>query len=143
MLYYLVYKSEAVSGITAADLESILQVSLCHNKRDDLTGLLLFIEGTFMQLLEGREGAVKDTMQRILVDTRHRHIEILTQAPLQQRNFPDWSMGLRSITFTELSKKTGFRDLDSSLFLNVHIGNSSHPALQILKAFYEPEVSDY
>lgn len=140
MLYYLVYKSEAVPEITADDLKDILEVSVCNNKREDLTGLLLFIEGTFMQLLEGKEEAVKATMGRIFADQRHKQIIVLEEGPLQQRNFPDWSMGLRAITFTELAKKIGFRDLDASMFLNIHIGNSSHPALQILKGFYEPEI---
>ncbi|WP_347160153.1 BLUF domain-containing protein [Pontibacter chitinilyticus] len=142
MLYFLLYQSNVCPSLTASDLDHILQVSRRNNERYGITGLLLYVEDMFVQLLEGEEQVVQQLYQTIEQDQRHAKSLVLAEDSLLQRNFPNWSMGLRSLSFEELHQKTGFRDLDANTFLKFQIRNSDHPALQLLKSFYEPEAAD-
>ena len=54
MLYQLTYRSEAKLGITAEDINAILRQSEANNPKYSITGCLVFNEGYFVQLLEGR-----------------------------------------------------------------------------------------
>lgn len=92
-MIYVAYCSAAVRLMQPPELLELLKVCRRNNLRDGITGMLLYREGSFMQVLEGQPEAVKQTYQRVLADPRHRSIIKLTEAPLAERNFADWSMG--------------------------------------------------
>ena len=63
-----------------------------NNRRDEITGALLFSEDQFAQVLEGDMEAVMEAFERIQCDPRHRNTVILTNEPAAAREFGDWSM---------------------------------------------------
>jgi hypothetical protein len=99
-MYSLIYISSAPSAFTAEDLHGLSDVSAKNNQRDGITGALIFKEGTFMQVLEGEEPAVRATFARISRDSRHHDLITLLRREIQQRQFPDWSMWVEVITAT-------------------------------------------
>ncbi len=110
-MIYLVYYSSAAYLMDDAALLNILQVSRRNNARDGVTGLLLYRAGTFLQVLEGEEGAVDSAYERIRQDHRHRGIIDVLRRPAPQRLFPDWSMGFTNIDQVEPSRLEGYSDL--------------------------------
>jgi hypothetical protein len=66
----------------------ILAASLANNRRDDITGALIYDSKWFAQILEGCEGVVSRTFERILRDQRHADISLVTMQPITQRRFP-------------------------------------------------------
>ena len=76
-----------------AEVDRILVVARKRNPLVDVTGALLFNEDWFVQLLEGSFHAVMATYHRIALDPRHEGVELLHQGSVEQRRFPDWSMG--------------------------------------------------
>jgi hypothetical protein len=58
MLYSLIYVSSAVRAFTAAQLRELLVVCEKNNRRDQVSGMLLYKGGNFMQVLEGPESSV-------------------------------------------------------------------------------------
>ena len=54
----LIYLSSAVRLATRDDLAQILGAARRNNRRDGVTGLLMYHDGTFLQILEGEETAV-------------------------------------------------------------------------------------
>lgn len=80
--------------MTDADLEDVLLRSANNNERADLTGVLLYNEGTFFQYLEGPPEAVDGLMSRLPKDKRHSGIIVLLEDTTKNRIFPDWSMAL-------------------------------------------------
>ena len=62
MLYQLVYSSKAINKMILSHLIGILRKARINNKLSDVTGLLVFVDGMFLQVLEGEEGKVKDLM---------------------------------------------------------------------------------
>ncbi|NML17683.1 BLUF domain-containing protein [Azohydromonas caseinilytica] len=92
-LYQVIYLS-MVSGEapTRAELQSLLEESVRHNEAAGITGLLLYAHGGFMQLVEGKEAAVKALYARIREDERHCRITKLLEGPIEERSFPEWAM---------------------------------------------------
>lgn len=93
----LVYISSMSRPLAAPDLHEILRLSRANNTRDDITGLLLYQDGTFIQTLEGPDAAVDRLYRKIRVDPRHTGVRTLFRSPLDSRIFTGWSMGFQNI----------------------------------------------
>lgn len=88
----LLYASNTRRDVPDTVLEDILAASRRNNIGVGVTGVLLYVEGGFMQVLEGEKAAVGEVYARIGRDKRHWNSQVLLdrQAP---RAFADWSMG--------------------------------------------------
>jgi hypothetical protein len=72
MLYQLAYTSFSRLPVQEATLSDILGVSRRNNSRDEITGILMYADRTFFQVLEGEQSAVEDCYyKQILNDPRH------------------------------------------------------------------------
>jgi hypothetical protein len=96
-LKQLIYVSTASVDHEMEALLAILESSLRHNKPQEVTGILLFAEGCFMQALEGEEHAVDETMARIREDSRHHSIYVIDSGAIERREFGDWTMAFRQL----------------------------------------------
>lgn len=76
-------------------VQAIVDKSVIHNKRADITGALIFAGVHFCQFLEGPEDAVISLMDTIRADTRHRDIWVVYQEAASDRRFADWSMAYK------------------------------------------------
>jgi hypothetical protein len=109
-LYFLVYVSSVVTPFSADELSALLAISHRNNTAMGITGMLLYKDGNVMQVLEGEEGAVRKLYATIADDSRHRGLLTLTQGPLAERQFPDWSMGFRDLTAADGSAAPGYNE---------------------------------
>lgn len=115
-LLSLVYASKAVVGFTRADLQELLTRSRESNTGDAISGMLLFKDHRFLQLLEGPADAVRAKMRLIREDARHYDVSVLLEESVLERQFPDWTMGyaadttLRGVTIP--GYRTTFDDID-------------------------------
>lgn len=103
----LVYASRATAPFDEARLASLLQQSRADNARVDLTGMLLYRDGRFLQVLEGPDEAVRERMDAIEHDPRHESIRILLKETTTERLFPEWSMAYAAVP--ETAQPEGFR----------------------------------
>jgi hypothetical protein len=99
----LIYVSTMI-GEAEQKLKSIWEASLQHNQMNGITGMLLYHQGGFMQVLEGGRAKVMETYARICEDKRHHHIETLTISEVGYRHFGPWSMGFKHINASEAAK---------------------------------------
>ncbi|SHG03460.1 Sensors of blue-light using FAD [Salegentibacter echinorum] len=74
MHYAITYVSTASESLTAQDISELLKYSKHSNNDDDITGILLFSEGNFFQVLEGKKEKVLALYEKIKNDDRHRNI---------------------------------------------------------------------
>lgn len=95
LLLQLIYVSSAYGPVKSDDLSQILGQSRKNNEKDDITGLLVFNDGLFFQVLEGPEEAVKRCFNRIAKDERHGSIALCMESHVEARAFPNWSMGFK------------------------------------------------
>ncbi|WP_035484646.1 BLUF domain-containing protein [Geminicoccus roseus] len=92
-----IYTSAADQDLVEQDLVSILEVSRHNNARRGITGALAFHDHQFIQILEGPPGLVEELLGTINADSRHGDLMVLDRSPVDERIFPEWSMGwLRS-----------------------------------------------
>ncbi len=117
-LYSMTYASTAVAPFDGDDLARLLESSRVANIGTNLSGLLLYRGGRFLQVLEGPESAVRDAIDRIERDPRHRDVRVLVSEPIDERRFADWTMGYEPMGASTSPPPEGFRDsfddLDSS-----------------------------
>ena len=134
-LIHLVYVSSATHPFAQSELLYLLEGSRRNNQRTNLTGLLLYRDGNFMQVLEGEELEVMDTHQRISRDSRHGGLITLLNAPIAQRDFGDWSMGFRNLDSAEIRNVPGYSEFLNEDWKGRPIQESPQRALKLLQVF--------
>lgn len=93
----IVYASSAATTFTEEELHDLLETSRVNNAKLDITGMLLYKDGNFIQAIEGPEEAVRSLYAKIAQDSRHKEIFLLSEETITERNFPNWSMGFKSM----------------------------------------------
>lgn len=104
----LVYVSSAVRFMNDEELTELLRISRENNARLDITGLLLYKDGNFIQALEGPEEVVLPLYDKICRDRRHTGVMTLVKEPIKTRLFPEWSMGFQNVNQMEAAELPGF-----------------------------------
>ncbi len=89
----LVYGSSATEEMSEEKLLELLRVSHSNNRAKNITGILLYRGGNFLQVLEGEEAEVEALYEKIKADKRHSNVITIFKRPIKQREFDDWEMG--------------------------------------------------
>lgn len=135
-MYHLTYFSTASMYFSEKDIEKLLQVAKENNQQLGITGILLFIEGSFLQVLEGKKNDVLNLFQTIRQDDRHHDVIKVFEGEKNERNFEKWSMGFKDIPLIECKQQTGFEDISDEDFIN-NVLKKNHPKIaNTLKIFY-------
>lgn len=103
MLYQVIYSSQATKPLTTADLEKILVDARAGNEAHNVTGALVYVDGVFLQILEGDKDTVFKLMSSIGKDTRHSSVKVFHEAQINERAFGSWRMAYLSPRPEELS----------------------------------------
>ena len=93
MMYYLIYVSSAAAPMSSDDLLFLLERSRKKNLGLGITGMLVYMNGSFMQMIEGDKPAVLKLFESIKHDSRHTGVIEIMAGEIPDRNFEDWSMG--------------------------------------------------
>jgi hypothetical protein len=95
-VYVWVYKSREVAPLSEDDIASILNVSRLYNRDHDITGILLYNEGRFTQVIEGDRDDIIALKTRISLDSRHTDIITIYEGEEENRIFSSWSMAFHA-----------------------------------------------
>lgn len=101
------YISTATRPMTTDDLTDILRVARACNAEKGITGMLLYSNGIFVQVLEGEEHDLNDLLDVIKRDSRHTALHVLERKPIVRREYPDWSMGFKRLGREDLAEVPG------------------------------------
>lgn len=93
----LLYVSNTSRKADQAVLESILHTARTNNQRIGVTGMLLYADGGFLQVLEGEPDALDELYAKIRADKRHWNAQILLKRE-SPRAFISWSMGFHRLS---------------------------------------------
>jgi FAD-dependent sensor of blue light len=107
----LAYLSSTPVLLTPDDIAQILIISRCNNAKLDITGLLVYKDGSVLQFLEGPEANVQKVFERISGDPRHRGIIVLYRKELRDRDFAEWTMGFSDLKAEGATYLEGFEDV--------------------------------
>ena len=108
-MFTLVYISRESWKMRRQELFLILTQSRDYNSQHDITGLLLYHDGRFIQALEGEQDEVEKLYyKKIKKDPRHKQVETVLTRDIEKRNFPGWHMGFVSAYEEEKRNIFGF-----------------------------------
>ncbi len=113
----LVYFSKASGLLDQADLLSILESSRRNNAQTGIKGLLLFVNGVFVQVLEGPAATVRSLVTTLEKDPRHSDIRVVFEEEITKPLFADWTMAYLNADLTELLKAAGLANTESAIAL--------------------------
>lgn len=101
-MYRIIYLSSAVTKLSDEEISSLLIQSRKHNTEYNITGVLVYIEGDFIQVLEGKKETILFLFEKIKNDSRHKGIICVFNDSIKERQFKDWSMGFCSLEYQNL-----------------------------------------
>lgn len=134
-LIQLIYASSAVKPFSSDELLDLLEFSQQNNLKNDITGILLYKDGTFLQVLEGPEDKVNEIWKRIQQDDRHQGLIVIQKESISEREFNEWLMGFADLNDEGLSGLPGYSDFMNVGGTNFDWHESPSVALSLLRWF--------
>ena len=110
------YISSSIQPMATDALLTLLQQCLTNNLRQAITGMLMYGNGTFLQVLEGDEKSVAALVDKIGKDSRHSGIAILHRKSIERREYRDWSMAFKRVSEEALQHIEGLHDFGAHDF---------------------------
>ena len=122
-LVELSYLSEAVSDMSFLGLMRLLESARAFNQTHGITGILLYDNQQFGQIIEGERANIMKVWKRIQEDKRHHRIELLEIREISERSYPDWLLrfyGGETLTrdYPALAEMVGGMDKYSLALMN-------------------------
>lgn len=132
-MYHIIYSSIGNQDLNKNELDKFLDPIRKNNKLLNVTGMLLYSKGSFLQVLEGEEDVVKSLYNKISKDTRHSKVTKIVEEPIYKRDFENWSMGCSILTNKDIANIDGINDFftEGNILLNINYGK----AKKLLQAF--------
>ena len=140
-LHCIVYTSKSTIEWTSQQLTSLLNTAQNKNRVLGVTGILMQIDGRFIQVIEGESLSKLDAlMDTISTDSRHEDVLLLMRSPIPERKFSRWTMGFHNCTDArEFEELSGYSDVDAFI-RDISIEKGWSPAFEFLKMFYQKNV---
>ena len=88
-----IYTSSSTVDFREHEIPTLLEAARLKNARLGVTGVLLYVSGSFLQVLEGEILDVSSLYGAILRDSRHARVREIARTPITTRDFADWNMG--------------------------------------------------
>ena len=122
-LVELSYLSEAVSDMSFLGLMRLLESARSFNQKNGISGILLYDNQQFGQIIEGERASIMKVWKRIQEDKRHHRIELLEIREISERSFSDWLLrfyGGETLTrdYPALAEMVGGMDKHSLALMN-------------------------
>jgi hypothetical protein len=106
----LIYVSTAGQYLSEQDLGALLEKAQERNARQNVTGMLLYAGGNFIQVLEGEEKDVEGIYSSIAKDKRNKGHIVMKKESITERNFPEWAMGFKHLQKEGDDKISGYSE---------------------------------
>jgi hypothetical protein len=136
-LISLAYVSSESRKMTAQDIEAILEKAREKNAKLNITGMLLYRNGYFIQALEGEEEDVVNLYNTIAKDERHSNVLMVGREDISERSFSDWSMGFRDLEDFDAAELQGYTDFLDQPYDPNQVMNAGSRAVKLLELFKE------
>lgn len=132
-LYHLMYVSKETKKLSNDEVIEFLKAIRKNNIEYNITGMLLYDDGIFFQVIEGSKEHIENLFQSLLRDSRHHGVVQIIFEAIYERKFADWSMGYAQMSKEELSSIEAMNDFfkEGSCLMDLDSGR----AKKLLKAF--------
>jgi Sensors of blue-light using FAD len=139
-VFSIVYASRAGAEFTSRDVRHKLKFfAQSQNSKYGISGMLVYCEGIFVQLIEGTELAVTSLYERIRCDPRHSDVDLLARTVSANRVYGKWTMGFvdgddELIAHTLLETR-----FEAIAALRLRAQRENVQTVEFIEAFLDPE----
>jgi hypothetical protein len=91
-LIELTYVSEPAQALSFLGLMRLLYHSYSNNQALGITGVLIFENDRFGQVIQGKADQIDALWNRIQKDQRHKNVRLIDRKPISERTFSKWTM---------------------------------------------------
>jgi len=102
MLHVVCYISNSIYLWSPKELDRFFKYVQQENDRKNISGILLYNDGTFVQVLEGEANEINALFTSIMRDRRHNHLTIMMDRSIEERIFGGYET--RSISFGDVQE---------------------------------------
>ena len=106
-LISLIYASRSTECFHEHEIPDLLQQVRIANAKQEITGMLLYICGSFLQVLEGQPEMVDAVFSRIQRDQRHAKLRLMARESIPERAFEGWTMMHKTLDPVEAGELIG------------------------------------
>ena len=89
---FLLYVSQVASSAEESALLALREKAQLSGANPEITGLLLYRRGFFMQYLEGPNETIIKLFRRLRATNSHSNVRVMGQGSFSKRLFADWSI---------------------------------------------------
>ncbi|WP_298541329.1 BLUF domain-containing protein [uncultured Aquimarina sp.] len=104
------YVSTANQSLTNAEVNELFKFVKLNNDNQNITGILMYSDGNFFQVLEGKPNLIQDLYKKILLDTRHYNVIKIFDRAITNCSFSEYHS-----SFKVLGQKYDHKELDHFL----------------------------
>ncbi|RTQ47146.1 BLUF domain-containing protein [Hymenobacter gummosus] len=133
-MHHLIYLSTPTQPLNDAELHALLTTARAKNAELDVTGMLFYGPGHFLQLLEGDEITLAALYEQIGTDVRHHSLVKLADKSIAGRSFLDWSMAFRPLDAALFDYVHGFKTLEEVDLTRTGLSRADVMLLDMLRA---------
>jgi hypothetical protein len=137
----IVYASKATHPMLSEDLANILKTAQSRNLADGITGILLYRQGYFLQVLEGPNERLSLLLEKLARDPRHHEVRVLLEGNVPARAFGAWSMAFQDVSGLDPAAMPGYSTFLKSGFGSVECVRYPHKVLRMALAFRDANLT--
>ena len=134
-LIHIVYVSFSRNKLSEVELDELLSEIRPKNLTNDVTGLLLYNDEIFIQIIEGTRKVIDNLYENLQNDSRHINIVKILEENICQRSFPNWSMGYQKLSKEESQELPGYTELMDSDDIRGFLKQSSKTIINLIEKF--------
>ncbi len=123
MLAQILYISKRSENCDEAEIQKILESAIRNNPAEGATGLLLYSDTKFIQYVEGERVKILALYDKIKQDERHHDIILMSLSLIKDRVFPNWHMGGKPTSETEIDYITDITKQEKMIYDNILEGS--------------------
>lgn len=111
--------SSATKPFSDEELQELLAKSRKNNVINGITGLLLYIDKDFLQVLEGEKDDVLKLYHKIEKDGRNSSVIPVFRCDVEERQFASWDMGFSKTSYSVLKQDSQFEKISKATLVNI------------------------
>lgn len=139
-MHHIIYQSTETRRLSDEELQQLLVQWRASNQRQGITGILLYSEGQFLQIIEGEEATVRTLFDKISRNYYHVHVDKLADGPIPSRCFTGWSMGYVPLVPEAFSRVLGYLNPQEPTELAAHSRGCDEELTNLLKSFVSEQM---
>lgn len=116
----IIYFSSSKKYLNPEQIGKLLSESREKNIKNNITGVLLYIDGDFLQVIEGPKKVIFELFELIKKDERHTEILTVINKKIKEKHFIEWNMGFAYTDYEKLRTLSGFENFDQKLLSGIN-----------------------